>query len=173
MVCQCCDGRCWDNFTFLTGDGQVGRGGGGTTVTQTCKRCLMMSSDVRYNTWYLKQTPTSAFSLLKAPTSAVTIYLSMITRHMNMVIGMLVCFTDRWFQRSLVFVKTRIRHQEAPSQIIVKQYPPSVACLLSHVSLGVTRCDSTGVTIHNTQHTAGADTQEVVPPYPRPPPPGG
>ena len=136
----------------------MGRGGGGTTVTQTCKRCLMMSSDVRYNTWYLKQTPTSTFSLLKAPTSAVTIYLSlfyqdtMITRQMNILIGMLVCFTDRWFQRSLVGVKTRIRHpyQEAPYWIIVQHYPTSVACLLSHVSLGVTRCDSTGVTIHNT-----------------------
>ena len=69
---------------------------------------------------------------------------------MNMVIGMLVCFTDRWFQRSLVGVKTRIRHQETPYWIIVQHYPTSVACLLSHVSLGVTRCDSTGVTIHNT-----------------------
>ena len=85
-----------------------------------------------------------------------------------MVIGMFVFFlADRWFQRSfLVGFTTRIRHQESHSWFIVQHYPTSVACLLSHVSLGVTRCDSTGVTLHNTQHTAGADTQEVVPPLP-------
>ena len=74
-----------------------------------------------------------------------------------MVIGMFVFFlADRWFQRSfLVGFTTRIRHQESHSWFIVQHYPTSVACLLSHVSLGVTisRCDSTGVTIHNTHKT--------------------
>ena len=80
-----------------------------------------------------------------------------------MVIGMFVFFTDRGFQRSfLVGFTTRTRHQESHSLIILQYYPTSVACLLSHVSLGVTRCDSTGVTIHNTQHTTHNTLQERI-----------
>ena len=62
----------------------------------------------------------------------------------------------------LVGFTTKIRHQESHSWFIVQHYPTSVACLLSHVSLGVTRCDSTGVTLHNTQHTTHNTLQERI-----------